>query len=175
VRIVHAPTNREKKGTKYLLAAVERLRSAGYPVEIELLEGLPHEQVRALTGQADIAVDQLMIGAYGTFSIEMMAKGLPVVCRIREDLRRFYPPDLPLITAEPGSIYDVLKWLIAQPERWAELGRRGIEYVRREHEMHRVAARSLSLYNLDPDAHLTTALPDTVPSSNRLETGQRQH
>ncbi|HYP20840.1 MAG TPA: glycosyltransferase, partial [Chloroflexia bacterium] len=87
-------------------------------------------------------------GAYGTFSVEMMARGLPVVCRIREDLRRFYPPDLPVINAEPDSIYDVLESLITQPERWAELGRQGIEYVRREHEMHHVAARSLSLYSM---------------------------
>jgi hypothetical protein len=175
VRIVHAPTNREKKGTKYLLAAVERLKSAGHPVEIDLIEGLPHEQVHALTEQGDIAVDQLMIGAYGTFSIEMMARGLPVVCRIREDLRRFYPPDLPLITAEPGSIYDVLESLITQPDPWADLGRRGIEYVQREHEMHRAAARALSLYNLDLDTDFTPALPGAVPFSSRLESEQRQN
>ncbi|MDQ5823009.1 MAG: glycosyltransferase [Chloroflexota bacterium] len=148
VRIVHAPTNREVKGTKYLLAAVERLKRAGYAVELDLLEGLPHEQVQVLSERADIAVDQLMIGSYGTFAIEMMARGLPVVCRIREDLRQFYPPDLPVITAEPGSIYEVLESLITRPDTWADLGRRGIQYVQREHEMHRVAARALALYNV---------------------------
>ncbi|MDQ5867643.1 MAG: glycosyltransferase, partial [Chloroflexota bacterium] len=148
IRIVHAPTDREIKGTRYLLAAVERLKSAGHAVELDLLEGLPHEQVQALSERADIAVDQLMLGSYGTFSIEMMAKGLPVVCRIREDLRQFYPPDLPVITAEPGSIYEVLESLITRPDDWAEFGRRGIQYVQREHEMHRVAARALALYNV---------------------------
>jgi glycosyltransferase involved in cell wall biosynthesis len=163
------------KGTKYLLAAVERLKQAGYPVEIELLEGLPHKQVQALTERADIAVDQLMIGAYGTFSVEMMAKGLPVVCRIRDDLRRFYPPDLPVVNAEPGSVYDVLESLITQPERWADLGRRGIEYVRREHEMHHVAARALSLYNVDVDAGIASALARALPVSDRLESELRQN
>ena len=175
VRIVHGPTNRAVKGTKYLLAAVERLKQAGYPVEIELLEGLPHKQVQALTERADIAVDQLMIGAYGTFSVEMMAKGLPVVCRIRDDLRRFYPPDLPVVNAEPGSVYDVLESLITQPERWADLGRRGIEYVRREHEMHHVAARALSLYNVDLDTGLASALARALPVSDRLESELRQN
>jgi glycosyltransferase involved in cell wall biosynthesis len=168
VRIVHGPTNRDVKGTRYLLDAVERLKDAGYPVDIDLMEGLPHEQIQALTAQADIAVDQLMIGAYGTFSIEMMARGLPVVCRIREDLRRFYPPDLPVINAGPGSIYDVLEALITRPERWADLGRRGIEYVRREHEMRRVAARALSLYNVDVDTGLASALDGAVPVTDRL-------
>jgi glycosyltransferase involved in cell wall biosynthesis len=175
VRIVHGPTNRAVKGTKYLLDAVERLKSAGYPVEIDLLEGLPHEQLHALTEQADIAVDQLMIGAYGTFSVEMMAKGLPVVCRIREDLRRFYPPDLPVIDAEPDSIYEVLESLIIRPERWADLGRRGIEYVRREHEMHRVAARALALYNVELSAGLVPMPDGVVPVFDRLESELRQN
>ncbi len=160
VRIVHAPTDREVKGTRYLLAAVERLKSAGHAVELDLLEGLPHEQVQVLSERADIAVDQLLVGSYGTFSIEMMAKGLPVVCRIREDLRQFYPPDLPIITAEPGSIYEVLESLITRLHEWAELGRRGTRYVQREHEMHRVAARALALYNVGLNTATATAPGD---------------
>jgi hypothetical protein len=108
--------------------------------------------------RADIAVDQLMIGAYGTVSIEMMAKGVPVVCRIRDDLRRYYPDDLPIVSAEPGigsrsdsgqDIYSVLEDLILRPEQWHDLGKRGLDYVTREHEMHSVAARVLPLYELD--------------------------
>jgi hypothetical protein len=169
VRIIHAPTDRDIKGTKYVLAAVERLKSAGYPVELNLLEGLTHEQVHLLSAQADIAVDQLLLGVHGMFAVEMMARGLPVICRIREDLRQAYAPGLPLITADPGSIHDVLESLITQPERWADLGRRGIEYVRREHEMHHVAARALSLYNVDLGTDITSTLRDTVPAAGRLQ------
>ncbi|MEA2574149.1 MAG: hypothetical protein QOH93_1447 [Chloroflexia bacterium] len=175
VRIIHAPTDRDIKGTKYLLAAVERLKAAGYPVEISLPVGLSHRQVQILSEQADIAADQLMLGAYSMFAIEMMARGLPVICRIREDLRRFYPPDLPVISADPGSIYYVLESLITQPESWADLGRRGLEYVRREHEMHHVAARSLALYNFDADAHATSAQRGAVPVSPGVESQLRQN
>ncbi len=161
IRILHAPSDREIKGTRHLLAAVERLKAAGYPVELMLLEGVPHNEVAEYCNRADIAVDQLMIGAYGTVSIEMMAKGVPVVCRIREDLRGYYPEDLPVVSAEPfvggestggagegRDVYDVLEELVKEPEKWAELGRRGIEYVTREHEMHRVAERVLPLYGV---------------------------
>ena len=174
VRIVHVPSDREIKGTKYLVDAIERLKSAGYPVELDLLEGTTHEQIQSVSECADIAVDQLMIGAYGTVSIEMMAKGMPVVCRIRDDLRQYYPPDLPIVSAEPGSIYEVLESLITHPERWAELGRRGIEYVQREHEMHVVATRALSLYNIGLEVDRTAALPGAVPIPDRLETKLRQ-
>ncbi len=148
VRILHAPSDREIKGTRYLLDAIERLKYAGYPVELLMLEGVPHDEVAEFCGRADIAVDQLMIGAYGTVSIEMMAKGVPVVCRIRDDLRAHYPQDLPVVSADPESIYAALEGLVRRPDTWAELGRRGIEYVRREHEMHTVAARALALYDI---------------------------
>lgn len=158
VRILHAPSDREIKGTRHLLAAIERLKAAGYPVELLLLEGVPHDQVAEFCNMADIAVDQLMIGAYGTVAIEMMAKGVPVVCRIREDLRPYYPSDLPIISAEPFSdarhpnrnpginIYSVLEDLIRHPETWPDLGSRGLAYVQSEHEMHAVARRVLGMY-----------------------------
>lgn len=148
VRILHAPSDREIKGTRYLLDAIERLKGAGYPVELLLLEGVPHSEVAEFCEQADLAVDQLMIGAYGTVSIEMMAKGVPVVCRIRDDLRGHYADDLPIVSAGPDNITEVLEGLLQHPETWADLGRRGVEYVRREHEMHAVAERVLQLYGL---------------------------
>ena len=73
-----------------------------------------------------------MIGAYGTVSIEMMAKGVPVVCRIRDDLRPYYPCGPPtILSAEPFSdarhsarnpgpeIYAVLENLIQTPRNLA--------------------------------------------------------
>jgi glycosyltransferase involved in cell wall biosynthesis len=156
VRILHAPSDREIKGTRYLLDAVERLKAVGCPVELLMLEGVPHDQVVEFCGQADIAVDQLMIGAYGTVSIEMMAKGVPVVCRIRDDLRPHYASDLPIVSAGPSDVYDVLERLVQHPEIWAELGRRGLDYVGREHEMHSVAGRVLALYGI---AGLGDSLP----------------
>src|SRR4029079_15791749 len=61
VRILHAPSDREIKGTRYLRDAIERLKGAGYPVELLMLEGVPHSQVAEFCERADVAVDQLMI------------------------------------------------------------------------------------------------------------------
>lgn len=148
VRILHAPSDREIKGTRYVIDAVERLQAAGYPIDLLMLEGIPHDQVVPFCDTADIAIDQLMIGAYGTVSIEMMAKGVPVICRIRDDLRPHYPADLPLISATPTTLFSTLETLLLKPATWQTIGRQGIEYVAREHEMHKVAARTLDLYNL---------------------------
>jgi glycosyltransferase involved in cell wall biosynthesis len=148
LRILHAPTDREIKGTTYVLAAVERLQAAGYPVALQVLEGIPYAEVPAFVGQADIVVDQLMIGAYGTFSIEAMATGRPVVCRIRDDLRGHYPADLPVISADPSSVYAVLERLVQDPDARARLGHAGIAYAEQVHEMHRVAEAVLPYYGL---------------------------
>ena len=146
VRILHAPSDREIKGTKYVIDTVERLKAASYPVELLMLEGIPHDQVLHFCNTADIAIDQLMIGAYGTVSIEMMAKGVPVICRIRDDLRPHYPSDLPLISATPTTLFSALEALLRDPGGWQSIGQQGIEYVTHEHEMHKVAVRMLALY-----------------------------
>jgi glycosyltransferase involved in cell wall biosynthesis len=148
VRIVHAPSDREKKGTRFVVEAVARLERAGYPVELMMLEGVPHEEVASFCRRADIGVDQLLIGAYGTAAVEMMATGLPVVCRIRDDLRAHYPADLPIVSAGPHDVFERLEWLVRDPDRRAELGARGVAYVRREHEMHVVASRVLAAYGI---------------------------
>ena len=39
--VVHAPSNRARKGTEYVIAACERL-----PVELDIVEGVPHDEAR---------------------------------------------------------------------------------------------------------------------------------
>ena len=147
LRILHAPTDREIKGTAYVLGAVEQLKAAGYPVALQVLEGIPAAEVPAFVATADIVVDQVLIGAYGTFSVEAMAVGRPVVCRIREDLRPHYAPDLPMVSADPATIYPVLERLVRDTQERERLGAAGPGYVARVHEMHRVAAAVLPYYS----------------------------
>lgn len=148
IKILHAPSDRDIKGTKYVIDTIERLKAAGYPVELMMLEGVPHSKVVEFCDKADLAIDQLMIGAYGTVSIEMLAKGIPVICRIREDLRKYYPADLPIIDATPHSLFGVVESLLQQPDNWTAIGQSSLNYVRREHEMHSVAKRALETYEL---------------------------
>ena len=48
---------------------------------------------------ADIIIDQVLIGAYGQYTVEMLYLGKPVICYIRKDLRPYYPENLPVISA----------------------------------------------------------------------------
>ena len=72
--ILHAPSSRQRKGTEHVVAAVR-----GAPADLEIVEGLHHDEARRRYAHADIVVDQLNAGWYGLFAIEAMALGKPVV------------------------------------------------------------------------------------------------
>ena len=92
--VVHAPSNRTKKGTQHVIDACAQL-----PVELDIVEGVPHEEARARYARADIVVDQLNAGWHGVFALESMALGKPVVTYLKPDvversaagLRRSHP------------------------------------------------------------------------------------
>src|ERR1700730_2509917 len=73
--VVHAPSNRNKKGTEDVIRAC-----AALPVDLDIVEGVTHTEARQRYAAADIIVDQLKVGWYGVFAIEAMAMGKPVVC-----------------------------------------------------------------------------------------------
>jgi glycosyltransferase involved in cell wall biosynthesis len=146
ILIVHAPTDRQKKGTPYVMAAIEALRARGARVELRLVEHLPRAEAMNILRKADIIVDQVLAGAYGMLSVEGMALGKPVVCYVREDLWQYYPEHPPVINADPRTVEQVLGELVVSRDAWSELGQRGRQYARRWHDSVAVARRLLEAY-----------------------------
>lgn len=149
--VLHAPTNREIKGTRFIIEAVERLQAEGIELEFRLVEGVPHAELRELYACADLVVDQLLVGWYGGLAVEAMALETPVVAYLRDADLGLVPPemreDLPVISADPATIYDVLRELLTTRRReLAEIGRRGREYVRRWHDPLRIATEVVADY-----------------------------
>src|SRR5262249_9205527 len=54
-------------------------------VDLEIVEGLHHDEARRRYERADIVVDQLNAGWYGLFANEAMALGKPVVTFLHEE------------------------------------------------------------------------------------------
>jgi len=59
LRVVHAPSKRAVKGSDSVIAAVEAVHAGGVPVELDLVEGVPHGGARKRLEAADVIVDQL--------------------------------------------------------------------------------------------------------------------
>jgi glycosyltransferase involved in cell wall biosynthesis len=109
------------------------------------VEGLANAEAKKLYQQADLLIDQLLIGWYGGLAVELMALGKPVICYLREDDLKFIPnamrEELPIINAEPGTIYTVLKeWLTTRRQELPEWGRRSRCYVEQWHDPLQIAA-----------------------------------
>lgn len=149
--VLHAPTNRGVKGTRFVLDAVLRLQAEGVAFDFELVEGLTHAEAKAMYARADLVVDQLLVGWYGGLAVEAMALGRPVVAYLREEDLELLPAEMraeiPVISAEPATIHNVLKDLLtARRGELAEIGRRGREYVQRWHDPLRIAERLVADY-----------------------------
>jgi hypothetical protein len=149
--VIHAPTDRGVKGTRYVLEAVDRLRSEGIPFRFQLVEGLTQAEARALYIQADVAIDQLWLGWYGGLAVELMALGRPVVSHIRDDGLKFLPPgmadDLPIIPTNRENLTDVLReWLTTRRGDLPRRGEQSRQFVERWHDPVKIAAGLIADY-----------------------------
>jgi glycosyltransferase involved in cell wall biosynthesis len=143
--VLHAPSNRARKGTEHVIAACAEL-----PVELEIVEGLPHDEARGRYARADIVVDQLNAGWYGLFAIEAMALGKPVVSFVRDEAARRTEEALgrpvPIVRTTKETLTDALRPLVHQPAERRRIGAESRAYVEQVHDVDRMADRLLDIY-----------------------------
>ncbi|WP_274363661.1 glycosyltransferase [Paenibacillus thermotolerans] len=144
--IVHAPTNRLFKGTATIESVIEKLRKE-FPLRYCRVEKQPHEKAIALYRSADIIVDQILCGSYGVLSVEAMALGKPVIAYIRSDLAGTYPAIPPVCNANPETLYDVLKQLLASGEFRRLKGIEGRRYVEAVHDSGIIGKKLSEIYS----------------------------
>lgn len=119
---------RNIKGSPYVLAAIERLKKEGHPVEYFFVHDKPSNQMRFYQAQADIIVEQLIYGWWGSTFVEAAALGKPVVCYLRPAWKEFFLRrfseygDLPVVEADINSIYEVLKKLVSDADYRRQMG-----------------------------------------------------
>lgn len=151
MRIGHAPSNRSVKGTHQILEAVEKLRDEGLNFEFVLIENVLRGEARKLYEGLDLIVDQVLAGWYGGLASEFMAMGRPAIAYIREGDLKFLPPgmaeDLPVISAGPGEITDVLrKWISTDRETLRAKGLECRRFMEKYHDPNRIAQIWLNDY-----------------------------
>jgi len=143
--IVHLPSNPVIKGTSVVLKAIEEIRDE-CDFEFRLVEGLPHAEAMGIVSQADIVLDQFLIGMYGLSALEGMAHGKPTVVYLAPRIADLLGPGLPLVNSSPDDLSRTLVELIADGERRHRLGVAGRQYVERVHDSSVVACGLLEIY-----------------------------
>jgi glycosyltransferase involved in cell wall biosynthesis len=142
-----AETMKNIKSTHVYVPLIKQLKADGYDVELMFFHDVPNRDLRYYQAQADIVVDMLTYGFFGAGVREALMLGKPVVCYLRpewlESMRSEIPEyvdELPIVSATPETVRDVLVDLIEHPEKRRELGRRGREFAVKWHSS-KVAAR----------------------------------
>jgi glycosyltransferase involved in cell wall biosynthesis len=145
VRIVHAPSHLEKKGTEWVVKACEQL-----PVDLDVVHGVLNEEALERYKQADIVVDQLLRDWHGVFTIESMALGKPVVTSLDEDAVRqteaAFSVKVPIVRATKDDLVEKLRPLVESFELRKRLGEAGRAYVEEVHDLERMTDRLLDIY-----------------------------
>ncbi len=117
------------KGSPFIEAAVERLKNEGHHIFYFTASDVHPADIKYYQLQADIIVEQLIIGWWGSTGIETTALGKPVVCYLRPEWQKnFFSKnpqykELPFINADVGTIYDKLKILVENESLREERGK----------------------------------------------------
>ena len=143
--ILHAPSSRTKKGTEHVIAACD-----GLDADLQIVEGLHHDEAFKLYRDADIVVDQLNAGWYGLFAIECMALGKPVVTFLHDEAvrrtREAFGVEVPIVSASAETLRERLRPLVADAAERRRVGAASRAYVERVHDVEQIADRLLDVY-----------------------------
>jgi glycosyltransferase involved in cell wall biosynthesis len=151
ITVVHAPTDRTAKGTDTILAALENLKRK-YPLRIVLVERRSHAEALDIYRQADLVIDQVLVGWYGSVAVEAMKMGKPVAVYIREEDLSFIPEPMAkdlreaVIQIDPFSMEAVLEEYLQNPKLLSLKSEAGQAYVHRWHDPLYVASLTKAVY-----------------------------
>lgn len=139
--------NKNIKCTHIYLDLIEGYKKEGMPVELIFFHGMPNKVIRYYQAQADIVVDMLTFGFFGANIREAMMLGKTTVCYLRpewlETMRDEIPEyveELPVVSATPETIDEILRELIANKEKREEIGRLSRDFAVKWHGSKNAAA-----------------------------------
>lgn len=168
--IVHTVTQPGFSGTAYVEETLQQLRDDGCAFQYVRIGKVTNKQALDEYTRADIVIDQVLGGSYGVLAVQAMALGKPVIAYIRPDLKSSFSNDLPVISANPATLYKQLRQLLDNQTSWAEIGAKGRAYVEQHHDSSFVAACLEQIY--ERERSLIEATITMLPTTSQLTRGR---
>jgi hypothetical protein len=152
------------KGTSWIREAIATLRGEGLKVELMHVENVPNGAVRFYQAQADIVVDQLLVGGGGQNARECLALGKPVLTRVFGRQHAAMDPAAapfaraPFVETDVDELLTDLRRLVVDGELRARIGAESAAFARAVLAPEAAARRYLRHYQ-----RLFTADPSPEP------------
>ena len=155
IHIVHAPTQREAKGTSYILAALDKLcEQFSGRIKVTLVENLPHCDALDVYRGADLVIYQLLVGWYGGLAVEVMKMGIPVATFINDNHLQFVPDEMahqmPFLRINKSNILQQLTNFVNEREMGNDMGIKAKAFAERWHNPKTLARISAAAYASEP-------------------------
>jgi hypothetical protein len=116
LKIVHATNHPGIEGTRHIQRAIDSLRAKGHRVRLVVLTGVPHDEVLAELGDADLAIGKMKMGYYANAQIESMAMGVPAVTYVRPEFMTAEVRESGLILSTLATLEETLAYYLTHPE-----------------------------------------------------------
>lgn len=138
IHIVHAPSKRDIKGTSYILEAVNNICLTQKNIRFTLVENLSNKDAQKVYDTADLFIDQLIVGWYGGVSVELLARGVPVICFLADTSNlpqaKNLTTTLPIFNSSIDTIQTDLENILKRPKNELKTwGKSGIGFVQQFH------------------------------------------
>jgi len=148
IRIMHAVGGNERgdvKGTTVINQTIEKIRKTGFNIEYRAVSGISFRDLRFHILQADIIIDQLKYGSFGSFARESLSLGKPVIGHVLKS-QRDNLPGLPIIEASENNLETVIVELLKRPDKILDIGKQSRKYAEKHFDYRKITARLKNLY-----------------------------
>jgi hypothetical protein len=144
--VMHAPSAGPLKGSEFIDGSLKELERQGL-IEYRRLNQVPPSLVASYLRDADIVVDQVVLGNPGVLAAQAMACGRVVVAHLSDEVRDRFDTPTPVIEATPDTLGETIHRLIADQDAAAAAGAAGPEFTRLHHDGERSARVLLDTVN----------------------------
>lgn len=131
--VVHVPSNPFLKGSHLVDGQLQDMSDRGL-IEYRRLEGIAPDQVPAVVADADVVLDQFVLGLYSAMAVQGMFAGRLVVAHVADRVRARVPGELPVLEARPDDVVAVLERVLDDRATHQAMARDGLAYARRVHD-----------------------------------------
>ena len=102
-------------------------------IEYRSLGAIPSAFVGDFIRDADVVVDQIVLGNPGVLGAEALAAGRLVVAHVADHVRARCPLPLPVVEATPPTFEAVMRAICANPDAYRETAEQGSAFAAQIH------------------------------------------